>query len=70
LTSEEEAKTKAQAFREKGYSAFYVPATVGGKTWYRVNVGQFETAKEAKDYRTKLAKDSSFGSAIVQKISP
>ncbi len=64
--TEDEAKTKAQEYRDKGYSAFYVPAPVNGKTWYRVSVGQFTTRAEAKKYKETLSKD--FSSAIIQKI--
>lgn len=65
---EGEAKTTAQQLKEKGLSAFYVPAPVGGKTWYRVSVGLFATRKEAIEYRTKLVKDEGLSTAIVQKI--
>jgi len=32
-------------------------------------VGQFTTLEEAKKYKVTLAKDPSFGSAIIQKIT-
>jgi septal ring-binding cell division protein DamX len=67
--TEDEAKAKAKEYRDKGYSAFYVPAPIKGKTWYRVSVGQFTTADEAKKYKSSLSKDSVFASAIVQKIT-
>lgn len=66
--SEDEAKAKAQELKDKGFSAFYVPATVDGKKWYRVSVGLFDTAGAAKKYRSKLMHDAHLGSAIVQKI--
>jgi septal ring-binding cell division protein DamX len=66
--TETEAKTKANEMKEKGFSAFYIPATVNGKTWYRVSVGLFDTKKEAVSYMDKLKKDASVNSAIVQKI--
>jgi len=67
--TEDEAKEKAKEYRDKGFSAFYVPATVKGKTWYRVSVGQFTTPDEAKKYKSTLGKDAVFASAIVQKIT-
>lgn len=67
--TEDEAKAKAKEYRDKGFSAFYVPAPVKGKTWYRVSVGQFTTADEAKKYKSSLGKDGVFASAIVQKIT-
>jgi len=66
--SEGEAKTVAQHLKDKGLSAFYIPAAVHGKTWYRVSIGLFATRKEAMEYRTKLIDDDSVASAIVQKI--
>ena len=52
----------------KGFPAFPVEATIGGKTWYRVSVGSFKTQKEAITYRAQLLKQASLPSAIVQKI--
>lgn len=64
-STETEAQKKAAEMKTHGYSAFYVPATVKGKTWYRVSVGLFATEKEAKDYKV----DKKMGAAIVQKIT-
>ncbi|RYZ80860.1 MAG: SPOR domain-containing protein, partial [Proteobacteria bacterium] len=36
---EEEAQKTIGELKSKGFSAFYVPATVKGRTWYRVSVG-------------------------------
>ncbi|MBO9667986.1 MAG: SPOR domain-containing protein [Bdellovibrio sp.] len=66
---EGEAQKFASDLKTKGYSAFYVPATVKGKTWYRVSVGQFATPKEAASYRTELLSKAKVSSAIVQKIT-
>ena len=66
---ETEAKTKASELKESGYAAFYIPANIKGKVWYRVSVGQFATQKEAQNYRNKLLSSSKVNSAIVQKIT-
>jgi septal ring-binding cell division protein DamX len=66
--SEDEAKSKTQQLIDKGLSAFYVPAAVNGKTWYRVSVGQYDDAKAAKLARADVAKKAGAQSAIVQKI--
>lgn len=68
FNSEDEAKKRAEDLKTKGYSAFYVPANVKGKTWYRVSVGLFATEKEAKDYREEFANKSKIESTIIQKI--
>ena len=62
-------RAKSQALKDKGLSAFYVPAQVKGKTWYRVSIGLFDERKDALDYRTKLMKEQNVESAIVEKIA-
>lgn len=66
---EAEAQKHASELKDKGYSAFYVPANIKGKTYYRVSVGQFATQKEAQSYRTEFIGKAKVGSAIVQKIT-
>lgn len=66
---EAEAQKFASDLKSKGYSAFYVPANIKGKTWFRVSVGQFATSKEAASYRTELISKAKVSSAIVQKIT-
>lgn len=66
---ESEAQKMASDLKNKGYSAFYIPANVKGQTYYRVSVGQFATQKEAQNYRTEFLAKSKASSAIVQKIS-
>jgi septal ring-binding cell division protein DamX len=66
---EAEAQKFASDLKTKGYSAFYVPANIKGKTWFRVSVGQFATSKEAASYRTELISKAKVSSAIVQKIT-
>lgn len=68
FATESEAKDQAAKLTEKGYSAFYVSANVGGKSWYRVSVGLFSDQKSATNYRTELLATQAVSSAIVQKI--
>lgn len=65
---EEEAQKIAGDLKSKGFSAFYIPATVKGQTWFRVSVGLFATPKEAQDYRSELMDKAKLNSALVQKI--
>lgn len=69
FNNEGEAKKRATDLKDKGYSAFYVPANVKGKTWYRVSVGLFATEKEAKDFKVDFVNRSKNGNVIVQKIT-
>ncbi len=62
------AKTHAADLKGKGWNAFYVPAEIQGKTWYRVSVGLFTSAKSAGEFRKEFQKESNVASAIVQKI--
>lgn len=66
--AELDAQKRADQLKEKGFSAFVVPAEVNGKKWYRVSVGQFENRKAAMEYRAKLMKDAGLETAVVQKI--
>lgn len=65
---EDEAQKIAGDLKSKGFSAFYIPATIKGQTWFRVSVGLFATPKEAQDYRTELMSKAKLSSALVQKI--
>lgn len=65
---EKEAKNHAADLKAKGLTAFYLPATVNGHTWYRVLVGLFSNMKSADEFRAQLLKDTNTKSAIIQKI--
>lgn len=67
--SEAEAEKRAAELKEKGFSAFYTPATVKGQNWYRVNVGLFTTAKQAQDFKIELSAKANITTAIIQKIT-
>ncbi len=69
FSSEGDAKKRAEDLKNKGYSAFYLPAKVNGQNWFRVSVGQFPTENEAKSYRTEFMQKSKIESAIIQKMT-
>lgn len=66
--SESEAQVHAARLKDGGWNAFYVPAEVQGKTWYRVSVGLFTTAKSANEFKSEFLKEAKLKTAIVQKI--
>jgi len=66
--NEADAAEHARALKEKGFSAFYVSANIKGKTWYRVNIGLYSSAKEANQQKENIVSNSSVKSALVQKI--
>lgn len=66
----DEAKKQVDELVKKGFPAFPIEATISGKTWYRVSLGNFKTQKEAAQYRIQLIKDSDIKKAIVAKVSP
>lgn len=68
FASEEEAKSNAAELKEKGWNAFYVPADVKGKTWFRVSVGLFSDMKSATTFRQKFLTETNISNAIVSKI--
>ncbi len=68
FADETEAKTHASKLKEQGWNSFYIPATVAGKTWYRVSVGLFTTSQSANEFRAELMRDAKLTTAIVQKI--
>jgi septal ring-binding cell division protein DamX len=65
---ENEAKNQAATLKAKGWTAFYLPAQVNGKTWYRVTVGLFDNYRAAQDFQGQFMKEAKVKSAIVQKI--
>ena len=66
--TEAEAKGHASKLEKKGYQAFYIPAEISGKTWYRVSVGLFKDAVTAKNFQEELSKEANITTSIVQKI--
>lgn len=65
---ENDAKSRAADLKSKGWNAFYIPAEIQGKTWFRVSVGLFTSAKSATEFRKEFQKEANVDTAIVQKI--
>ncbi|MEK6555442.1 MAG: SPOR domain-containing protein [Bdellovibrionota bacterium] len=66
--TEGEARSHATRLHDKGFNAFYIPADVSGKTWYRVSIGRFDDQKTAMAHRKEVLDAQAATSAIVQKI--
>lgn len=66
--TQDEAEKLTKSLQNKGYKTSYVPATVNGQTWFRVNVGLFGTVREAQDYKKEFLEKTQFTSAIVQRL--
>ncbi len=64
-----DAKKKSEELRGQGYTAFYVPGVLKGKTWYRVNIGTFATQDEAKRANDKFAGDHHGQRGFVKEIA-
>lgn len=67
--SEVEANKMTESLLARGYKANAVPATVNGKTMYRVQVGMFNNFNEAQEYKKELMEKNRLTSAFVQKIA-
>lgn len=65
---EAEAKAHSAKLKSKGWNAFYIPADIKGRTWYRVSVGLFSTTASAEKFKAELKKEANISSAYVQKI--
>lgn len=65
---EGEAKAHSAKLKSKGWNAFYIPADVKGRTWFRVSVGLFSTTASAEKFKSELKKEANISSAYVQKI--
>jgi septal ring-binding cell division protein DamX len=66
---ESEAQKLAASLKSKKLEAFYVPAKVKGKTFYRVNIGLYSSSKEAKTDVEKVSKLTNVSTPLIQKIA-
>jgi hypothetical protein len=64
----EQAQEHADRLVKQGFPAFPVAAQVSGKTWHRVSVGSFTSAREAAAFRTEFMKQAKVSQALVQRI--
>lgn len=53
-TDSERAHYTAEIFKERGYEPFITKADVGGMTYYRVRIGNFETLAEANKLAAEI----------------
>jgi len=68
-TNEKEAQKHASELKQKGYSAFYIPAKIRNKNWFRVSVGLFDNSAKASSFRKSFVLKTKLEAAIVQKIT-
>jgi len=54
FVTDKEAQTLASKLKVKGYDANVASAEVGGRTWYRVEVGRLASRNEARDLQKNL----------------
>ena len=54
FVTDKEAQTLANKLKVKGYDANVASAEVGGKTWYRVEVGRLASRNEARELQKNL----------------
>lgn len=66
--TEKEAEQYASDLKNKGFEAFYIPAEIKGKTWYRVSIGNYSTRAEASKRLENVKKQAELKNAIIQKI--
>ena len=64
-----EADKVASSLQARGYKATHSVATVNGKTWYRVQVGLFNSLKDAQVYKKELVEQNKLSSAIIQRLN-
>lgn len=65
---ESQAKEHAERLKKKSWNAFYVPAEIKGRPWFRVSVGLFANPESAAEFKTEFQKSEDAKDAIVQKI--
>ncbi len=63
-----DAEKITDSLKARGYKATYTAADVNGKTYYRVQVGQFENLQEAQDHKKELMEQNRLPEAFVQRI--
>ncbi len=67
-TAVTDATKMMDSLKARGYKASSVEAMVNGKTYYRVQVGLFDSLQAAQDYKKELIEQNRLASAIIQKI--
>jgi cell division protein FtsN len=67
--SPKEAEKIASSLQARGYKASHSVATVNGKTWYRVQVGLFNSLQDAQVYKKELVEQNHLTSAIIHRLN-
>ena len=67
--TEVEARNHIQDLVDKGFPAFLMEKTLGGGKWFRVNIGNFKSKKQALGYEKALKKQTWIKKSFVRKIS-
>jgi cell division septation protein DedD len=62
---EKDAENLARKLTERGYDVYIFPASVGGKTHYRVQVGQLATRQQAVELQKTLQASEKFENTLV-----
>jgi len=69
FAKESEAQSKVRELKRSGFEkAFYVPAVVNDKTWYRVGTSLFDDYKAAAIKKDELTSKGAITDAFVQKV--
>lgn len=64
---EKDAQSLSKRLRSKGYKTEVTPVVIKGKTWFRVYVGPYSSAVEAKEAAAKLSRQEKLA-PIARKI--
>ena len=65
FATDKEAQTMANKLRGKGYDANVATAEVGGRTWYRVEVGRLPSRNDARELQKNLQATEKIEQSII-----
>ena len=65
----DDADKMTTSLNARGYKANTTVAKTNGKTWYKVQVGLFDSLTEAQTYKKELVEKNRLSSAFVQKVT-
>ncbi len=65
----DDADKMTTSLNARGYKANTTVAKTNGKTWYKVQVGLFDSLTEAQNYKKELVEKNRLSSAFVQKVT-
>jgi cell division protein FtsN len=66
-SNQTEAEKLSASLKDKGLTAFIIPAKINNQTWYRVNVGVYASSAQAKESQKDLDKKG-IKETLVQKL--